>query len=127
MMNSIQKRFLLFLVGCIGIRSYFVYLAKIASKSILMFMGFLALLPAIGFFYIYFTGTRQTGAEVFGDKIWWNDLRPVHGLLYLMFAYNAITGNHFAWIYLLVDVLIGLISFLGFHYYNGDFHKLFYG
>lgn len=123
-MNTIQKRFILFLVGCIGTRSLFVYLAKMASKSILMYMGFLALLPAIGFFYIYFTGTRQTGAEVFGDKIWWNDLRPIHGLLYLLFAYNAITGNHFAWIYLLVDVLIGLISFLGFHYYNGDFNKL---
>lgn len=123
-MNTIQKRFILFLVGCIGTRSLFVYLSKMASKSILMYMGFLALLPAIGFLYIYFTGTRQTGAEVFGDKIWWNDLRPIHGLLYLLFAYNAILGNHFAWIYLLVDVLIGLISFLGFHYYNGDFNKL---
>jgi hypothetical protein len=123
-MNTIQKRFLLFLIGCIGTRSLFVYLAKIANTTYLRYLGYLALLPAIGFFYIYFTGSRQTGAEVFGSKIWWNDLRPVHGLLYFLFAYNAIIGNKSAWIYLLVDVIFGLISFLVFHYYNGDFAKL---
>jgi len=124
-MNTIQKRFLLFLIGCIGTRSLFVYLAKNASKQILMYMGYLALLPAIGFIYIYFSGARKTGAEVFGEKIWWNDLRPLHSLLYFVFAYNAIIGNQMAWIYLLFDVVIGLISFLAFHFYNGDFKKLF--
>jgi hypothetical protein len=123
-MNTVQKRFLLFLVGCIGTRSLFVYLAKNASKQILMYMGYLALLPAVGFLYIYFTGARKTGAEVFGEKIWWNNLRPLHSLLYFIFAYNAIIGNSMAWIYLLVDVVIGLISFLTFHFYNGDFIKL---
>ena len=124
-MNTIQKRFLLFLVGCIGTRSLFVYLAKKASTQILMYMGYLALLPAIGFLYIYFSGARQTGAEVFGDKIWWNNLRPIHSLLYFTFAYNAINGNPFSWVYLLIDVVIGLVSFLSFHFYNGDFKKLF--
>ena len=123
-MNTIQKRILLFLIGCIGTRSLFVYLAKNASTKYLKWMGYLALLPAIGFFYIYFTGSRQTGAEVFGSKIWWNDLRPIHGLLYLLFAGNAIIGNKSAWMYLLVDVVFGLLSFLTFHYYNGDFTKL---
>ena len=123
-MNTIQKRFLLFLIGCIGTRSIFVYVAKNIDTIYLRYSGYLALLPAMGFFYIYFTDSRQTGAEVFGDKIWWNDLRPVHGLLYLLFAYNAINGNKTAWVYLLVDVMVGLLSFLGYHYYNGDFAKL---
>jgi len=123
-MNNIQKRFLLFLFGCIGTRSLLVYFAKQSSKTILMYMGYLALLPAFGFFYLYFSGSRKTGPEVFGDKIWWNDLRPIHGLLYTLFGYNAIIGNRDAWIYLLVDVLFGLTSFLIFHFYNGDFIKL---
>jgi hypothetical protein len=123
-MNTIQKRFLLFLIGCIGTRTLFVYAAKNVDTTYLRYMGYLALLPAIGFFYIYFTGSRQTGAEVFGSKIWWNDLRPIHGLLYLLFAFNAIMGNKYAWIYLLVDVIFGLLSFLTFHYYNGDFTKV---
>jgi hypothetical protein len=123
-MNTTQKRFLLFLFGCIGTRTLFVYLAKIANKTYLKYMGYLSLLPAIGFFYLFLSGSRKTGAEVFGDKIWWTNLRPVHGLLYFLFSYNAINGNQNAWIYLLVDVIIGLISFLSFHYYNNDFIKL---
>jgi len=124
-MNTTQKRFLLFLIGCIGTRTLLVYLAKNVDKTNLKYMGYLSLLPAIGFFYLFFTGSRKTGAEVFGDKIWWTNLRPVHGLMYLLFSYNAINCNPNAWIYLLVDVIIGLISFLSFHYYNNDFTKLY--
>jgi hypothetical protein len=123
-MNDIQKRFLLFLVGCIGTRTLFVLIAKNASSKYLPLLGYLALLPAIGFLYIYFTGSRKTGAEVFGEKIWWNDLRPLHSFIYFLFAYNAIIGNTKAWMYLLVDVIIGLFSFLIFHFKNGDFKKL---
>lgn len=114
-MEAIHKRFLLFLIGCIGTRSLFVYIAKNVDIKWLKYMGYLALLPAIGFSYIFLTGSRQTGAEVFGDKIWWNNLRPIHALLYFLFAYNAIIGNTNAWIYLLVDVIFGLTSFLVFH------------
>ena len=124
-MNSIQKRFLLFLIGCIGVRSSFVILSKNASTEYLKYMGYLSLLPAVGFIYIFLTGSRKTGGETFGEKIWWNNLRPLHSLLYFLFAYNAIIGNKNAWVYLLIDVLIGLISFLFFHYNNGDFSKLF--
>jgi len=124
-MNTIQKRFLLFLIGCIGTRTLFVYLAKIANKTYLQYMGYLSIFPAIGFFYLFLSGSRKTGAEVFGDKIWWNNLRPIHGLMYFLFAYNAINGNSFAWIYLLIDVIIGIVSFLSFHYYNNDFEKLY--
>lgn len=124
-MNTIQKRFLLFIIGCIGSRTLLVYLAKNASEKNLMYIGYLALLPAIGFLYIYFTGARQTGAEVFGEKIWWNNLRPIHSVLYFVFAYNAINGNKMAWIYLLIDVILGLISFLGHHFYSGDYKMLY--
>jgi hypothetical protein len=122
-MNNIQKRFLLFLIGCIGTRSAFALIAKNINVKYLPYLGYLALLPAIGFIYIFLTGSRQTGAEVFGEKIWWNNLRPLHSIFYFLFAYNAIIGNKQAWIYLLVDVLIGLISFVVFHYKNGDFSK----
>jgi hypothetical protein len=124
-MNNLQKRFLLFLIGCIGTRTAIVFIAKNATEKYLKYLGYLALLPAIGFIYLFLTGTRKTGAEVFGDKIWWNDLRPIHSLLYFLFAYNAIYGNKNAWKYLLADVIIGLISFLYFHYMNADFSKVF--
>ena len=124
-MNRIQQRMLLFLIGCIGTRSLFVIIAKYINIKYLKYLGYLALLPAVGFIYIYLSGSRKTGAEVFGKKIWWNNLRPIHSILYFLFAYNAIIGNKESWIYLLVDVLIGLISFLLHHYINGDFSKVF--
>lgn len=106
-MSNDLKRLLLFLIGCIGVRLFFVYLAKTIDVKYLPYLGYLALLPAFGFMYIFFTGSRQTGPEVFGEKIWWNYLRPLHGLLYGLFAYNAIMKNANAWIYLLIDVILG--------------------
>ena len=123
-MNHLQQRFLMFLIGCVGIRSLFVIIAKYINTKYLKYLGYLALVPAIGFMYIYLTGSRKTGAEVFGEKIWWNNLRPIHSILYFLFAYNAIIGNKQSWIYLLVDVLIGLISFLTHHYVNGNLFTL---
>jgi hypothetical protein len=125
LMNQLQKTLLLFLVGCIGARSLLVVIAKYINKKYLKYLGYLALLPAIGFIYIYLTGIRNTGLGAFGEKIWWNHLRPVHSILYFLFAYNAIIGNKNAWIYLLADVLVGLTSFLIYHYVNGDFSKAF--
>lgn len=123
-MNDIQKRFLLFLFGCIGTRTAFVFIAKNAGDKYLPLLGYLAILPAIGFMYIYLTGTRKTGAEVFGEKIWWNDLRPIHSIMYFLFAYTAINGVETAWMFLLADVIFGLVVFLVFHYMNGDFSRL---
>ena len=123
-MNTIQKRFLLFLIGCIGTRVLFVIISKYIPNNYLPYLGYIALLPMIGFIYIWITNSRKTGPEVMGDKIWWNDLRPVHALLYGLFAYHAINRNENAWIYLLIDVIIGLVSFLSHHYFEGSFTKL---
>lgn len=123
-MNSIQKRFLLFLFGCIPTRLLIMYVAKIVSLQYLPILGYLALLPAIGFIYLYISGARPSGPETFGDKIWWNQLRPIHALFYILFAYNAIHKVKSAWLYLMYDVVLGLSSFLIYHYLNNDFKKL---
>lgn len=114
-MNDLQKRFALFLFVCMGIRLTLAFLAKKANKSLLFVMGLLALLPATVFFYLFFSGKRKTGPETFGAKIWWNNLRPLHGILYLLFAIYAIRGDKKAWMFLLLDMIIGLISFTVFH------------
>ena len=123
-MTDLQKRFLLFLIGCIGTRTLFVYISKNIDLDYLPYLGYLAIVPAIGFTYIYLTGSRETGGEVFGEKIWWNNIRPLHAILYTLFAYFAITKSNKAWMFLLADVLLGLISFLTHHYMAGSFSKL---
>ena len=123
-MNTITKRMLLFLVGCIGSRTLLVLLCKNLPVDLLPFAGYIALLPAFGFAYLYITGTRKTGPEVFGEKIWWDSIRPIHSLLYFSFAISAIRKNKAAWTFLLFDVLLGLVSFLIYHFSNGDFGKI---
>jgi len=116
-----KKVMLLFLIGCIGTRLAFVFLAKMINTRYLPYLGYLAIIPAIGFTFIFLTGSRKTGAEVFGGKIWWNNLRPIHALLYGLFAYNAIQKKSYSWMILLADVIIGLSAFLIHHYLAGDF------
>lgn len=124
-MKTIQKRFLVFLFGCIVVRFLFVMVAIKINKKYLPYLGMLSILPAIGFIYIYLGGYRKTGGETFGQKIWWNDLRPVHAILYLTFAYLAINKSSQSYKPLLIDVLVGLLSFLIYHYTIGSFSKLF--
>jgi hypothetical protein len=115
-MNNLQKRYLLFLIGCIGSRTAIAYIAKTINLTYLPLLGALAILPVIGWIYIIMTSSRKTGPEVFGDKIWWGNLRPIHALLYALFAYYAINKNRNAWQFLAADVVLGLMAFLWHHF-----------
>lgn len=126
-MTPLQKRFALFLIGCMGIRIALALFAMQASPSLLRIMGYIALLPALGFTLIYFFDLRKTGAEVFGAPIWWNSLRPVHAILYFLFAYMAINERKEAWYVLLADVAIGFAGFVTHHYAAGNFAKVLTG
>jgi hypothetical protein len=114
-MNALQKRFLLFLGLCIPIRFFLVFLAKNTPLRYLPYLGYLALLPAFGFLYLYFTGKRKTGIETQGGPIWWAHFRILHGLNYLLFALLAIKRSARAYQILLFDVLLGLGLFLLHH------------
>jgi hypothetical protein len=116
MLTNEQKRIFLFLFGCIGLRVAITYVAY-KYQNLLPYMGIIAILISFGFTIIYLGGYRKTGAEVFGDKIWWNDLRPIHALLYLLFAIFALTPslNSHAWKFLAIDVTIGLVAFIIYH------------
>jgi hypothetical protein len=111
-MNDQTKRLFMFLFGCIGTRLLFVYAAKNVNNVNLAKLGYAAFLVSTGLLYFYFSGTRTTGPEVLGGKIWWNNLRPVHATLYALFGLNAINGNRRAWIILLIDVIVGLTGFV---------------
>merc|ERR1712062_612453 len=87
------------------------YAAKTYTKH-LQLMGLIALIPAIGFMHIYFTGSRPVGLETGGKPIWWNDLRPVHAINYFAFSYLAFMKNKCAYIPLAIDVFIGLFAWL---------------
>ncbi len=114
-METKTKRIILFLFGCMLTRFMLVWIAYRYPK-LLPLMGYLAIIPAIGFALIYISGSRKTGPEVFGDVIWWNNLRPIHAILFAIFAYMAINKQKdHAWKILLIDAVIGLMAFIIHH------------
>jgi hypothetical protein len=125
-MNTLKIRFYLFIFGCILSRLFMTLLSSFAYGKILRAIGFLALLPVLGWLYIIFIGKRDTGLEVFGGEIWWKNLRPIHVGLWSLFAYLSINGNRNSWIVLLVDTLFGLFAFLWHHYFAGNLGKMIY-
>ena len=107
-----ETRTLLFLFGCISLRLFFVLVAKNINKNDLPSLGLAALIPAIGFMSIYLGGYRKIGPETFGQPIWWNDLRPIHSMLYFAFSFLAFRKSGDSFKPLLVDVSIGLTAFV---------------
>lgn len=110
-----NKKYLLFFGVCVIIRSLFVVLAKFISKNYLNYLGYIAIIPALGFFSNYFLIERKTG--IFGQKAWWHELRIVHSVLYFLFANYAIKKKSYSYIPLAVDVIIGIIAFTIKHFY----------
>ena len=116
-MGDNYQKYFLFLVICIGLRSLAVYLAKVFDNKKLKMLGFLYLAFAIGILSIYFLKLRNFGAEAVGQKIWWNNYRPLFGLIWLSFAILAIVGKKdIAWKVLFLDVILGLGLFINKHF-----------
>ena len=109
-MNLKKNKFILFVFGCLVVRLLFVLIAKNINKKSLPILGYVGLLPAVGFLIVYFTNIRKRGA--LNQKIWWGYLRLLHSLLYFSFVYLAINKSKLAYIPLLLDVIIGLLAFI---------------
>lgn len=115
------KRLLLFAIGCIGTRvsiGMFIRYSKF-NTNIMNILALILLSIGIGFLIIYFGGFRKKGIETDGNKIWWNYLRPFHGILYitsaiLLFKNMRILSSNI----ILFDVLIGTFAWLFFHLKN---------
>lgn len=110
-----MMRTLAFLLGCIPSRLLFAYLTKTLPPKYLPYCALVATLPLLGWLYIYFISPRTRGLETGGELIWWNELRIVHALLYLLFIIYALQKKPFSYIVLIVDALVGLIAFTLFH------------
>jgi hypothetical protein len=113
-LTPFQKRAPLFLIGCISLRYYLTYIAQ-SRRDLLPNLGKLAIVPAVGFLLIYTLKLRKVGVETLGQPIWWNSLRPLHGVLWAIFAYMAINSHPDAWKVLLADTSIGLIAWSHHH------------
>ena len=115
-MNDLQKRWAMFLLGCIPSRFLLAYILSKLSQTQLRIAGFILLLPVFGFMFIYLTGSRKTGPETQGAPIWWNNLRPLHAFFYLISAILALRKNTSSYIPILIDTIVGLVAFICYHF-----------
>ena len=122
-MNNIQKRFLLFIFGCIVARLSLVFLAIKLSNNLKPYLGVFCIVISAGLMSAFISG-RSSGIETFGEKIWWNSLRPIHTSLFLFAGILLLNKNNSAYKLLLADTLFGLSSFLIYHYTSGNFRYL---
>lgn len=117
-----------FALICVPVRFLLVYIAmrvegmkNTAGGSVFrLLMGVTGLMVGAGFMYLHFSGSRPF--SVAGDKAWWN--RMVHSLFYLAFGGWVLMGRNKAYLFLLGDVIYGVVSFVIHHGLNGDFQKL---
>ena len=54
---------------------------------------------------------RQNAPEG-GGNTWWNNIRPIHSLLYIMFFIFVFIKKDYSYMFLLGDVILGLSVFL---------------
>ena len=88
-------------------------------------MGVIALIISLSFIYLYFIGNNRANRQLewLGDKkIWWNQMRLIHGLIWLLFSILAFTKFNHSWIILAVDTLIGLSVWILHTYFQIDFN-----
>jgi hypothetical protein len=108
-------RNIIFFFFCIGIRVLIPFIIK--KKEIIKYKLIISLiLFIIGFSFILIraTNSRKVGIETGNKPIWWDNLRPIHGLLYLLSSYFVYTDQiDRASKTLLFDVYFGLSAKLG--------------
>ena len=126
-MNYIQQRFVRFLGLCIPTRFGISYLAKTQKNEyVINFLAIICLIMGLGFLKIYFFGseTADNQLEWAEGKVWWNNLRILHGFLYVLFAVLVFLKKDNAWMIIFLDTIIGLISFFNYHISNKNIQKL---
>lgn len=116
------SRVLTFLFGCILVRIILAVLAYLAgtydNKIGLVLMGWGALIIAVGFLTLYFSGgdaTADKQLEIWEDdkKLWWSNLRVFHGMMYLAFFISAVIYKlPQSYLFLVVDVIVGLLVWI---------------
>lgn len=100
-MNNLD-RFLLFLFACIPVRLIYAFI-----QNRYLFLNWISGIIGITFIYKWYTWKGEVGG--FGGKLWWNNMRLIHGIIYILSVKYPIL--------LYYDVVLGFIAKL-YNYYN---------
>lgn len=94
---------------CIPVRLTIAVVVLLFPNRWLPFAGAVALIGALGLVFRTLTySPSQLGA--FKQKVYWNNLRPVHALMWFVFAVLAFKQDSRAKIIPFIDVVFGAIA-----------------
>lgn len=99
-MNNFD-RFLLFLLVCIPVRLIYAFI-----QNRYVFLNWISGIIGAIFIYKWYTWNGELGG--FGGKLWWNNMRLIHGIIYIFSVKYPIL--------LYYDVVLGFIAKL-YNYY----------
>lgn len=101
-----------YFVLCIIVRLLFaLFTKKYTNNKIISLITFIM---SLSFFILFFFDLRLNAPEA-NNITWWNSLRPIHGVLYLLFFMYYYKNYDFAWYFLLADTILGVIFFMSHH------------
>jgi len=111
-MYSELQRHLLFIGVCIPVRLIIIYIVNTyINTNYINFIRGIYLVLALLFMYKFINfSTQERGG--FGNKVWWNNLRLVHSLMYMAFVLTDDIRL------LLVNVMFGILGFIN-NYFIG--------
>lgn len=96
---------------CIFLRFLLAYLVFVTYNSNYRYILIIFyLFAASGLLYNYINKTRKIGA--FNNIIWWDDLRPLHALLFISTSILLYIKNPYSYILPFIDTIIGLVMYL---------------
>jgi len=105
--NKMNSSLSFYYMICILVRLSIAYMAFLSYDNnwryILVAFFFAA---SFGFTYLYITKQRKRGA--FGQKVWWDFLRPIHAILLFISGVLLSLKVKETYLILLADALIGL-------------------
>ena len=123
-MEISKERMLTFLIGCLGTRSLLAYIAYYAEDnnidSLQILLGVLAIFIGIGFITIWLFGNELANDQLKvwkdkDDKLWWNNFRIVHGIIYILFGIFSLMEIQGAYKLLIIDLILGLLLWIMHH------------
>lgn len=110
-----MKSKILFLLGCIPVRILLAAFTYKLEEKYLPYLSVILFAVGASFIYLYITNSRLKAPEA-GGETWWKNLRPIHGMFYLIAGLYALKKDRSAAVILVIDVVFGLGAFINHNY-----------
>jgi len=108
-MQSSSKRTLVFFSLCIPLRLFAAWWSfKYPLSNSTAMLAACYAVAGISMIYFFLSNSRLAAPEG-GGNTWWNAVRPLFGMLYLLFALYTAKGYRQSYKFLLADVILGLV------------------